>query len=210
MRYYGTIIRWNESRGFGAIREESTASEIFVPLSAFNGDTQAPVEGQRVSFFIISGRKGRDEAQDVRFVDDFEDLPSFSSDAPYRNQGGRPAAAAGLFMAVFLCGVLSVAGWYGWQAWQNRQAQAAEAAAQKNVSMVAQVAEQMKADRKAWNEAVKSPASAKKSGQFACDGRQYCSQMTSREEAEFFIRHCPNTKMDSDRDGIPCEEDSRR
>ena len=44
---------------------------------------------------------------------------------------------------------------------------------------------------------------------FNCDGRQYCSQMKSRAEAEFFIRNCPNTKMDGDHDGIPCENDSR-
>ena len=47
------------------------------------------------------------------------------------------------------------------------------------------------------------------SQQFHCDGRQHCSQMTSRAEAEFFVRHCPNTKMDGDHDGIPCENDSR-
>ena len=45
--------------------------------------------------------------------------------------------------------------------------------------------------------------------QFRCDGRQHCSQMISRAEAEFFIRNCPDTKMDGDRDGIPCENDSR-
>ncbi len=45
--------------------------------------------------------------------------------------------------------------------------------------------------------------------QFTCDGRQHCSQMTSRAEAEFFTKHCPNTKMDGDNDGIPCENDSR-
>ena len=45
--------------------------------------------------------------------------------------------------------------------------------------------------------------------QLHCDGRQYCSQMTSRAEAEFFTRNCPNTKMDGDHDGIPCENDSR-
>lgn len=44
---------------------------------------------------------------------------------------------------------------------------------------------------------------------FRCDGRQYCSQMTSRAEAEFFVRNCPGTKMDGDRDGVPCENDSR-
>ena len=40
---------------------------------------------------------------------------------------------------------------------------------------------------------------------FHCDGRQHCSQMNSYEEAKFFLDHCPNPKMDGDRDGIPCE-----
>lgn len=44
---------------------------------------------------------------------------------------------------------------------------------------------------------------------FSCDGREHCSQMTSRAEAVFFIRNCPNTKMDGDHDGVPCENDSR-
>ncbi len=44
---------------------------------------------------------------------------------------------------------------------------------------------------------------------FQCDGRHHCSQMRSRAEAEFFIANCPNTKMDGDRDGIPCENDTR-
>jgi hypothetical protein len=44
---------------------------------------------------------------------------------------------------------------------------------------------------------------------FSCDGRQYCSQMQSRAEAEYFLSHCPDMKMDGDHDGIPCENDSR-
>lgn len=41
---------------------------------------------------------------------------------------------------------------------------------------------------------------------FKCDGRTRCTQMTSCEEAKFFITHCPNTKMDGDKDGVPCED----
>ena len=41
---------------------------------------------------------------------------------------------------------------------------------------------------------------------FTCDGRQHCSQMKSCEEATYFIKHCPNTKMDGNNDGIPCEQ----
>ncbi|WP_246610362.1 excalibur calcium-binding domain-containing protein [Comamonas fluminis] len=40
---------------------------------------------------------------------------------------------------------------------------------------------------------------------YQCDGRTHCSQMTSCEEATFFLRNCPGTKMDGDNDGIPCE-----
>ncbi|HEX6637238.1 MAG TPA: excalibur calcium-binding domain-containing protein [Steroidobacteraceae bacterium] len=40
---------------------------------------------------------------------------------------------------------------------------------------------------------------------YRCDGREYCSQMTSCKEALWFIAHCPDMKMDGDHDGIPCE-----
>jgi hypothetical protein len=40
---------------------------------------------------------------------------------------------------------------------------------------------------------------------FRCDGRQYCSQMTSCAEAKYFLAHCPGAKMDGNKDGVPCE-----
>ena len=53
------------------------------------------------------------------------------------------------------------------------------------------------------------PAHSNPSQRFRCDGREYCSQMSSRAEAEFFTNNCPNSKMDGDGDGVPCESDSR-
>ena len=50
-----------------------------------------------------------------------------------------------------------------------------------------------------------SSRSTTPAGGFRCDGRQHCSQMTSCAEAEFFLSHCPSTKMDGDGDRIPCE-----
>ena len=47
---------------------------------------------------------------------------------------------------------------------------------------------------------------AKPKAIFKCDGRQHCSQMTSCSEATFFIKNCPETKMDGDFDGVPCEQ----
>lgn len=39
-----------------------------------------------------------------------------------------------------------------------------------------------------------------------CDGRTHCSDMRSCEEATYFLQHCPNTQMDGDNDGVPCEQ----
>lgn len=47
---------------------------------------------------------------------------------------------------------------------------------------------------------------AKSEPKFKCDGRQHCSQMRSCAEARFFVDNCPNTKMDGDHDGKPCEQ----
>ncbi|GAD80626.1 cold shock domain-containing protein [Vibrio ezurae] len=40
---------------------------------------------------------------------------------------------------------------------------------------------------------------------FSCQGKTHCSQMTSCNEAKFYLAHCPNVKIDGDNDGIPCE-----
>lgn len=49
-----------------------------------------------------------------------------------------------------------------------------------------------------------SDSSPNKAG-YRCDGRVFCSQMTSCQEAKFFLRNCPGTKMDGNNDGVPCE-----
>jgi hypothetical protein len=42
--------------------------------------------------------------------------------------------------------------------------------------------------------------------QFHCDGRVYCSEMTSCDEATYFLQNCPGVKMDGEGDGMPCEQ----
>ena len=43
------------------------------------------------------------------------------------------------------------------------------------------------------------------SPKFYCVGKQHCSQMISCKEAKFYLRNCPNVKIDGDNDGVPCE-----
>ncbi|ACN15352.1 putative cold shock domain family protein [Desulforapulum autotrophicum HRM2] len=40
---------------------------------------------------------------------------------------------------------------------------------------------------------------------YRCEGKKYCSEMTSCKEARFYLMNCPNVQIDGDNDGIPCE-----
>ena len=54
---------------------------------------------------------------------------------------------------------------------------------------------------------VSSPATLMAPAQtFSCDGRKFCSQMSSCAEAHYFLRNCPGTEMDGDGDRVPCEQ----
>jgi predicted negative regulator of RcsB-dependent stress response len=86
--------------------------------------------------------------------------------------------------------LLAALGWYGYGKYQDKlSAQRAVAAELKSPSS-------KRADQPL------APATAS----FTCDGRTYCSQMTSCAEATFFLKNCPGTKMDGNNDGIPCEK----
>jgi predicted negative regulator of RcsB-dependent stress response len=86
--------------------------------------------------------------------------------------------------------LLAALGWYGYGKYQDKlSAHRAAAAELKSPSS-------KKADQRV------APSTAS----FTCDGRTYCSQMTSCVEATFFLKNCPGTKMDGNNDGIPCEK----
>jgi micrococcal nuclease len=54
--------------------------------------------------------------------------------------------------------------------------------------------------------ALPSAAAAPATADARCDGRLYCSQMKSCDEAKWFLKNCPGVKMDGNRDGLPCEK----
>jgi len=86
--------------------------------------------------------------------------------------------------------VIGVIAWQVWGAYQARTADA-EQLDDGEASEIAHLLDQEAASDR------RSP--------YQCDGRVYCSQMTSCEEAEFFLANCPGVKMDGGGDGVPCE-----
>ena len=52
--------------------------------------------------------------------------------------------------------------------------------------------------------AVNAPKTATSSG-FSCSGKRYCREMTSCEEAKFYLTQCGVGSLDGNKDGVPCE-----
>src|SRR5689334_6209843 len=81
--------------------------------------------------------------------------------------------------------------WYGWSEFQERRL----------APPTAPIGE----PRVERQQSIRSAIPREEPAQFSCDGRTRCSQMRSCAEASYFIKNCPNTEMDGDRDGVPCE-----
>lgn len=186
MRYQGRIVRWNEARGFGFIAPEQgegapKGAELFVHISALRCDGLPPMAGERVSYLVGAGQDGKPRAEQVFFPE----RPLSLADG----NESRPAPAARrhwrgkLIPLLVLVGIFSLYSRFS-----------AESVSPISTSAFSQA----EAD---------SSDTPQQTANFVrqCDGRQYCSQMTSCEEATWFLQNCPNTRMDGEGDGIPCE-----
>lgn len=191
MRFEGVISRWNDDRGFGFIKPYgSDDTEIFVHISEFPKDGQRPTVGERVSFSVITGKNGKKQAKNLFCPEKAKakyEGPEEKPSSPQRKQARANKSPSGLVGLLLIVALVSIA------AVIFQQAKKEWSAIQHRREL-----SQMQSD--------KSAGSARASSRFRCDGRTHCSQMTSCEEAKFFLKNCPGTKMDGDNDGIPCEQ----
>ena len=185
--FIGIIVKWDEARGFGFIKDDATGIEIFAHITDFK-KRAIPKIGERVSFGIEIDRFRRKKAHSVVFMDRVS-LHTFHrthvQKAPYRKrvgQGKHRSKAGSRWITIGILAIffVSLYMYTSFEKWHNRQQLTSQPAIPiQSVNM---------------------------NVSFRCDGRQYCSQMTSCEEAKFFINNCHGTKMDGNHNGIPCEE----
>jgi cold shock CspA family protein len=187
MRTHGTLTKWNDDRGFGFITAANSSKEIFVHVSAFPRDALRPRVGEMVSFEIEASGDGRQRAIQV-FRPGEKAARNRTRDSNAPRSGRNPFA--------WIPGLLAAAaiGAFGYSKLMPQQAT-------------------YQPDRPAPNQQAAyqpdGPAPnqhAAPEQQFHCDGRTYCSQMTSCAEAIYFLRHCPGAQMDGNHDGEPCEQ----
>lgn len=177
MRIHGTLTKWNDDRGFGFITPAKGPPDVFVHISAFPRDGVRPQLNELVSFEVEPGKDGKSRA--VRIM-----RPAKKGSRPPPVGARRPAQP--MRMARGLLPLLVVAG-LGLYSWLRSP----EAPPPDPVVVPAR--------QTLVREAQRAPA-------FSCDGRTRCPEMRSCDEAVYFLRNCPGTEMDGDRDGVPCED----
>ena len=207
MRTQGTLIKWQDDRGFGFVRTRDSGIEIFAHVSEFPRTGRRPQIGDALSFEIRTGEDGRKQARAITY-----DVPTPRADASTQAPPPRPTPAARthassrphthrthathrpargryerppsrLPAGLVLAGLIGL-GAYGWDRFGRQEVAAVET----------------------FQGAPMAAPSTAGDADNRCDGRTHCSQMHSCAEAKWVLNHCPNTTMDGDGDGIPCEQ----
>lgn len=182
----GQLKSWFSDKGFGFIESPKLKEDIFIHISTLNDMSRKPRIGDVIYFEIEQQTNGKTRAINCR-------ISGVSAKALKRKKhriykkipepGNR---------AVLILTILGICIFAYYRLGLDSQ----HAPTQQYKTPI--------------NEALPvrpvPKAKAKLVPRFKCDGRQLCSQMSSYDEAKFFLKNCPNTKMDGDKDGIPCEK----
>ena len=210
----GKIVRWHDDKGFGFVKSDDLDKDVFVHISAFPPNSLRPKVGDDVVFQVENTPKGLQVTR-ARYQNQLNDNVSTNAQKgnlylelerddnvsqrkdsnvsftkkTYKQSKLPNNKPKGLFSSLF--GLLAIACliYYGYQNLSNRSEYTNSQVSKQILPIIEQ----------------KSVSNTN----FKCDGRQHCSQMNSREEAEWFSQNCPDTKMDGDKDGDVCENDSR-
>jgi cold shock CspA family protein len=189
MRTHGTLVKWNEERGFGFVAVGQAGAEVFVHVSAFPRDGVRPQVGEIVSFELVPGDGGRQKAVKIQRT-----RAAGPAARPARQPSGRePLLSNRQGIASSLAVLLLLAGLGAVVVLMFRS--------EVSTPELAPMAAPLRAPDVSPPVSASAPASG-----FRCDGRTECSQMTSCAEAEFFLANCPGARMDGNHDGEPCEQ----
>lgn len=180
----GKLKSWNEAKGFGFIQSSSLDKDIFLHVSSLRHMPRSPRVGDTIVFQVEAQNNGKLKAYNCS-IQGLRPVPIKPKQTykpshlsrPTHSKRGFGSIAIGLFI------ILSILFSY---------------------SKYEQIANE-KTTHEVVNQSFPESNSLAQSALFQCEGKQHCSQMASCEEAKFYLKNCPSTKIDGDNDGIPCE-----
>ncbi|MCC4833720.1 excalibur calcium-binding domain-containing protein [Shewanella sp. 10N.7] len=184
----GKLVRWNADKGFGFIKPDSIGSkDIFIHISILKHMARKPVVGDQINYFSEIQSDGKVKAIKAN-IEGVAVISTRKSNRVHHRQGNNKSSSG---MLIPLLVILAL-GIFGFQKYKEMTA---------TPVLTNQDIEQME-----WQPAVQNSNPITSQPTFRCEvGKTHCSHMSSCEEATFYNNNCPGTKMDGDRDGIPCE-----
>ena len=178
-RFTGKLKTWNDERGFGFITPIDGGQDIFVHVSEMPGRRSLSSLDSVLSFEVALNPQGKKKAIKVRMEGQHAAVSARRASRSSRTHGGGPSAFK--FARIIVVALLVLVAWSGYRQYTERLPATAKVPG------------------------VSQPL-APLASSFKCDGRTLCSQMTSCQEATYFLKNCPDTKMDGNHDGVPCEQ----
>jgi len=183
----GQLKSWKDDKGFGFIQSSELKQDTFIHVSTLKAMSRKPKVGDFIYFDVEKQANGKSRAVNCRIEGVAAKSIQRHRPRVHKNTSA-PKSKVILILAVIAIGAFG---------YQRLGLSPSTAPTQHTPSTTTP------------SGTLLNRAFSESNANFSCDGRQHCSQMTSRAEAEYFTKHCPNTKMDGDNDGIPCENDSR-
>ncbi len=188
-RQKGKIIEWNPSKGFGFIRSNVGSTKIFIHISDFKHRQYKPKIGDVIVYEIGNGRNNKKKAINAVYEGGFTSATKYKKISRTKRK------------FYFILPLLLL--WVIFSSNKNDTTKIDN----HNLENYTEISTSSNKEGLAISDNIQEEEIEKEvSSKYTCDGREYCSQMRSCEEAKFFIRNCPNTKMDGDGDGVPCEK----
>ena len=178
--FKGRLKQWNAGKGFGFIQGNHGERDIFIHISALKQMSRPPVVGDIIFYQMHTDNDGKSRAVNAKIKGVAAFKPGTRKDRKSKHHRQNSMSWFDWILPILLVS----AGFFLYDRIANN----------KDLSDI---------DRSSPNVAVTVEDSYKVN--YQCEGKVYCSEMTSCEEAEFYQRNCPGTKMDGDGDGIPCE-----
>jgi cold shock CspA family protein len=189
MRFTGKLKTWTDDKGFGFITPTEGGQDIFLHISEYPKGRK-PNLNEMLSFEVALNPQGKKKAVNVRVAEMLSaGTRQDSSGSSRQGSSGlnREPSTRGLLRRVGMLALIVLVGWAGYQHYVGRSPSFGKGTPVQGVGDL-------------------SRSQGAAASRFSCDGRIHCSQMTSCEEATFFLKNCPGTQMDGDRDGVPCEQ----
>lgn len=198
----GVLVRWNDEKGFGFIQpENNVAQDVFIHISVLKKMARKPIVGDSILYQTEVQNDGKRKAviasiEGVAVVAasattrSHSHIQSRNENFNNKNKAHYHSPRKSSFNTIIPLLIIVAIVIFGFKQYQEFN----EAPAIDEVPVLTN------------EDTQPMPMYETATPRFQCEaGKTHCSHMSSCAEATFYIQHCPNTQMDGDNDGIPCE-----